>query len=95
MTDLAIPFTQSQVDAANRLHRLLTQWVLTDNSLVALAKIFPDFGPEASLLKTAAINQLYGTNLYAVVRMVEHISNVIVNADVAQEGPSLIERLAT
>jgi hypothetical protein len=91
---LAVPLTQAQVDAANRLYGKLAQWVLTDSALLALAKVFPDFGPEASLLKVAAVNQLYGTNLYAVVRMAEHVNSVMASADPVVEGSALVERIA-
>lgn len=92
---LAVPLTQTQLDTANRLHSRLKQWAAVDNALMALAQAFPAFGPEASLLKVAAVNQLYGTNLYAVVRMAEHVQHVMATTDPKREGPALVERLAT
>ncbi len=74
---LAVPLTMSQIEAANRLHRKLLQWKATDNALCALKERFPGFDVDSSLLKVAAIDQLYGTNVYAVVRMVEHVTEVM------------------
>ncbi len=95
MTDtLARPLTQKQLEAAKRLHGHLTQWVTSDNALAAMAQAFPQWDVESSLLKVAAINQLYGTNLYAVARMATHVTNIIQTADLATEGVQLVERLA-
>ena len=94
MTTLAIPLSQAQIDAANRLHAHLYQWRMTDNALDALASAFPTWEPEAALLKVAAVNQLYGTNLYAIVRMAEHVSAVMAIAQPVMEGPALVERIA-
>lgn len=94
MSTLAVPLSQTQIDAANRLHSRLSQWATIDNALSALGQAFPTWTAEASLLKVAAINQLYGTNLYAVVRMAEYVTWVMASADSKQEGPSLVERIA-
>lgn len=94
MTSLARPLTQEQLDAATRLHSQLTQWASIDSALATLALAFPQWNQDASLLKVAAINQLYGTNLYAVVRMAMHVSEVMQTADPTTEGIKLVERLA-
>ena len=91
---LAVPLTQAQIDAANRLYAHLQQWRVTDDALKALAHAFPTWESEASLLKVATINQLYGTTLYAVVRMAEHVCTVMAAANPAVEGPELVERIA-
>lgn len=77
MDTLAVPLVASQVTAACRLHNLMGGWRATDRALEALARRFPDFEHEAVLLKVAAVNQLYGTNLYAVARMAEHITRLM------------------
>ena len=43
------------------------------------AGTFPAFGLKAALLKVAALNQLYGTNVYAVVRMAQHVVSTMEN----------------
>jgi hypothetical protein len=95
MSLLTVPLIQAQVDAAHRLQSHLRQWRMTDRALIALATGFPRWEPEATLLKVVAINQLYGTNLYAVNRMAEHVATVMATAEPAIEGPALVERIAT
>jgi hypothetical protein len=94
-SSLAIPLRQEQINAANRLHSHLTYWAATDKALSALGAQFPAFDLESALLKVAAINQLYGTNLYAVVRMAEHIAAVISACDLSVNDPALVEAIAT
>lgn len=74
---LSVSLSMSQIEAANRLHEKLLQWKITDDALNALKDRFPGFDIESSLLKVAAVNQLYGTKVFAVVRMAQHIKNVM------------------
>ena len=92
-TGLAVPLTMTQIEAANRLHGKLLQWQVTDRALYILQVNLPGFDIEATLLKVVAVNQLYGTNVYAVVRMAQQI-----NAEVAEmfnsASPEVITELA-
>ena len=92
-TGLAVPLTMTQIEAANRLHGKLLQWQVTDRALNTLQVNLPGFDIEATLLKVAAINQLYGTNIYAVVRMAQRVTEVMRNAS-RMEDADLVERLA-
>jgi hypothetical protein len=76
-TELVVPLSMSQIEAANKLHRQLSQWRVTDNALYALQDRFPGFDNDATLLKVVAINQLYGTKVFAVIQMAEHIKDVM------------------
>jgi len=58
---LAVPVLMSQIETANRLHSKLLQWQVTDQALHALHVNLPGFDIEATLLKVAAVNQLYRT----------------------------------
>jgi hypothetical protein len=71
--ELVVSLSMPQIEAANRLHRQLSQWQVTDDAIRSLKERFPGFDIDATLLKVVAVNQLYGTNVYAVVRMAEHI----------------------
>src|SRR5688500_14246911 len=71
---LKVPLTQPQVSAAVKIRRQLTTWMAADAALELLADRVPGFTLPATTLKVAAINQLYGTNLYAVSRMATHIT---------------------
>lgn len=92
--DLAVPLSMSQIEAANRLHQQLTQWQVTDSALHTLNDRFPGFDIESSLLKVVAVNQLYGTNVYAVVRMAQHVSEVMQETG-GKEDTDLVEELAS
>src|SRR5258706_11679744 len=93
-TSLAIPLTMTQIEAANRLHGKLLQWRVTDRALYILQENLPGFDIEATLLKVVAVNQLYGTNVYAVVRMARHITEVMQDA-CGIEDADLVEKLAS
>jgi hypothetical protein len=92
--DLAVPLPINKIEAANRLHEHLEQWRLADQALRRLADSCRDFEPDVCLLKVAAVNALYGTNLYAITRMAKHVAAVLASADLAAAGPELVERLA-
>lgn len=69
----AIPITQAQIDAARRLHDILSIWPTTDRAFDLLKSRFPGFSPEATIIKCAAINDLYSTNVFAIWRMATHV----------------------
>jgi hypothetical protein len=99
VSGLAIPLTVAQVEAAASLHQRLESWAISDRALKLLRQRCPGFGAEATLLKVVGINQLYGTNVYAVGRMAAHITQTLaqhpplpgadLDADIA-----LVERIA-
>src|SRR2546425_485796 len=91
---LAVPLSIAQIEAANRLHEKLFQWQVTDRALHTLQVNLPEFDIEATLLKVAAINQLYGTNVYAVIGMAQHVTEVMLDAS-GMEDADLVERLAS
>lgn len=96
---LAAPLHQSQLDAASRLYGRMKQWVDSNQALNALSGQWPDFDLDAVIIKVVAVNQLYGTNLYAAIRMARHI--VVVVRDVTHnpgnvpvDDIELVERMA-
>jgi hypothetical protein len=92
--DGRVDLTEAQIAAAGALHASLTQWRLTDDALRRLQDALPAFGPEESLLKVVAINGLYGTNVFALVRTGEHVERVLAATDLGTAGPELVESLA-
>ena len=88
-----VPLAIPQIEAANELHLRLEQWRITDKTLRDLHERFPGFDIEATLLKVVAVNQLYGTNVYAVDRMAKHIVEIM-HADMPSEDVKLVEMLA-
>lgn len=94
MKQLAVPLVSSQIAASTRLYLKLKQWQLSNAAITLLANCCPGFDRESTLLKVVAINALYGTNLYALVRMAEHVSKSLSGKDLKAEGPELVEQLA-
>ena len=90
MLSLKTALTAEQVEAATRLHARLASWKATDAALDFLAQSVPGFDLSACLIKAAAINQLYGTNVYALTRVGAHVAGVMASPD----GGDLVERLA-
>jgi hypothetical protein len=86
---------QTQIDAACRLHQRLGQWWLSDAALKRLREALPEFDRESCLVKSVAINALYGTQVLAIVRMAEHAEAVLRKTDTRTATIELVERLAS
>lgn len=86
--------SEEQIAAAVTLHATLAQWQVTDRALRRLQEAMAGFGPEEALLKVVAINALYGTNVFALVRAATHVGKVLGSADLGSAGPELVESLA-
>ncbi len=91
---LAVPLTQKQVDAACRLHQRLDQWRLSDAALARLRKELPGFDTESCLLKSIALNTLYSTRVFAIVRMALHVETVLSRRSTETAGPELVEEIS-
>jgi len=87
------PIRAIQIQAGATLRELLNPWNSTDNALTLLAIRFPDHTLEACLVKTATLNALYNTNVFAVWRMGEHVHRVL-NEPGRSNGPDLVDRMA-
>lgn len=92
--DLAVPLLPTQIEAAMRIQHHLSQWIASDRALYLLHDRLPGFAIEATLVKVAAVNQLYGTNVYAVVRMAQHVTQIMAEESRAVDEAALVERLA-
>ena len=86
--------TEKQIAAAGALHATLEQWHATDTALYRLQQEMPTFGLEECVLKVAAIDALYGTNVYAKVRAARHAQAIIGSANLSSAGLELVESLA-
>jgi hypothetical protein len=91
---LAAPLLQNQVVAANRLYHRLEQWRLSDATLSKLREGMPSFNDEACLLKSLAINQLYGTQIKAIIPLALHVSSTLRGVDPAARGIGLVDDIA-
>lgn len=90
MLTLKTALTTEQIAAATRLHGRLSSWQATDAALDLLAERLPGFDLDSCLIKAATVNQLYGTNVYALTRVGAHLASVMASAD----RDNLVERLA-
>ena len=75
--NLAEPPTRAQLAVAGRLHAGLKQWRASEEALALLSVKVPGFSEKACLLKTVAVNAIYGTNVLAVVRMAGHVHSTM------------------
>jgi hypothetical protein len=91
---LKVPLSQKHIIAANHLHQRLEQWQLSDTALHRLQQSIPGFDPEACLLKALAVNQLYGTNVLAIVPMSRHVYRVLLGLDLTSQGIELVDKIA-
>jgi hypothetical protein len=81
----------AQVALATQLHERLDQWRLTDEALRRLRERLPENDVPSTLVKVAALNQLYGTNLYAISNMAKHIVSILGEPKIPDD---LVERIA-
>ena len=78
--------TMDMVLAATELYDAhFPEWQLSNASLHALRKAFPEWDAKSCLLKAAAINELYGTNVYLLVPLARSISRKMHCADPESE----------
>lgn len=86
------PLSSSQVEAACRIHDRLKQWQLSEQALLQLRERMPGFDATACLLKSVAVNAIYGTRVFAIVRMAQWVEKIMAKPDEAV--PNLVETMA-
>lgn len=68
---------------------------ITDNAIFKLFTTFPcNDRIEEVLLKVAAVNNLYNTNIYAVYDVAWHIHGLNVDTDLAEGSLALVDKIA-
>jgi hypothetical protein len=92
---LLAPLVQNQIEASGRIHRDLREWSLSDAALRRLRETLPGFDSETCLLKSIAIDALYGTRVLAIKRMSEHVAVVMEETNIRTAGSELVERIAS
>jgi hypothetical protein len=93
MTTIALrtPLVYNQIQAASRIHARLESWIHIDAALDALRVTLPNFDISSCLVKAAAVNQLYGTNVMYLPTVAVHVSEVLAR----NKETDLVEELAT
>jgi len=94
MNKLRLPLSREQIESAGRVYQALSQWRLADSTLEMLANRLPGFSAEECLLRTVAVNSIYGTQLLATLRMAEHIRGIFADPSTPTVDVSLVERIA-
>ncbi len=76
---LAVPLRQPQIEAAERLHGRLEGWTACERAFEELRRDLPGYSCEAVLVKAAAIDRLYATNVrgQAIHQVVCRIAEVM------------------
>jgi len=87
------PATSEQIDAACRIHDRLEQWRLSDSALHLLRHTMPGWNDEESLVKCVTINALYGTNVFAIVKMAKHVKSIFESLQ-CSTSDDLVEQIA-
>lgn len=66
-----------------------------DKGLTRLFCIFPDNDKlDEVLLKVAALNSLYSTNIYAVTAAAQHVVDLHIDDGLSQRSPDIVDRIA-
>lgn len=94
MIPLRVPLATAQIEAAQRIQAYSGGLSAVSRALAELRDRFPGFDPVASLLKTVVLNQLLSTNVWAVVRMAEHIAAVMRDVSPTDADYDLVDRIA-
>ena len=92
---LANPLAESQIAAAGALHDMLEDWMAAERALDNLATTMPsNTERDQVLVKAAALNQLYGTNVYRLHDMALNIVETFSSKADGQDDCALVERIA-
>jgi hypothetical protein len=93
---LVRPLSDSQIQAAARLYKEMPAWRAIDEAFNSLRFALPGFDSAACHIKTAAVNQYYGTQLRAPSAVAVHMARVISKtSDKMSDVPSLVGELAS
>ncbi|MCB9935907.1 MAG: hypothetical protein H6840_09460 [Planctomycetes bacterium] len=72
----------------------MPRWQLAESSLVKLAEAMPAFDLQACLVKTVAVNSIFGTQVLATMRMAEWVHKLLGNGRRQEHGIELVETMA-
>jgi hypothetical protein len=94
--NLETKLSKKQIDAAKRFAQRLEQRQLSYAALVALHEKLPGYESKVCLLKSAAVNAIYGTNIRAIVLVALYVEKVLCQhgQDLSQVGARLVIDMA-
>ncbi len=83
---------RKEIESAQRIYDQLGMWSAIDRALVAVSIALPGSHRAEVFAKTKAINSFYDTNVWAIYRVSDHISEVLSGSPTID--PELVETLA-
>ena len=90
------PLSDEHIQAADKIYAQCPNWKQTDTALKLLSDRFPGFERESCLLKSVAINTLYGTQVWAIAEMANHVCETISKNESNKDKPELlVDAIAT
>jgi len=92
--ELAVPLALSQIEAAIRLQHHLSGETPSERALYLLREQLREWDLESCLVKSAALNQLYFTNVKPFMRTVRHVHRVMSQTTEGLQEYELVGRLA-
>jgi hypothetical protein len=96
VTASQVPLRPEQIKAARAIYSNYTEdWRRTDAALADLKEKMPGFKSSAALVKAAAVNSLYGTNVYAISAAARRVEDLLDGKDLRSAGPELVEEMAS
>jgi len=91
--DLEVALSEKQINCARRIYDGIPQMKQADAALKKLRENMPGFSIEECLLKSVAINSIYGTQVLAIVQMGKHIADILTDPH-KPVGVGLVESIA-
>ena len=85
-----------KINAAKTIYAQCPYWQQSDAALKLLGEKFPSFDREICLLKSVVINALYGTQVFAIAKMADHVCKTMYQHQGNKDKPDiLVDAIAT
>ena len=90
------PLSDEHIQAADKIYAQCPKWKMADAALKLLSEKLPGFTQESCLLKSVAINTLYGTQVWAIAEMANHVCETMSKNESNEDKPELlVDAIAT
>ena len=90
------PLSDEHIQAADKIYAQCPKWKMADAALKLLSEQLPGFTQEGCLLKSVAINTLYGTQVWAIAEMANHVCETMSKNESNKDKPELlVDAIAT
>lgn len=90
------PLSDEHIQAADKIYAQCPKWKMADAALKLISEQLPGFTQESCLLKSVAINTLYGTQVWAIAEMASHICETMSKNESNKDKPELlVDAIAT